>query len=134
MIPTLTISADPALLNHAWVIHALRASYWGGDLTPLQVLRAIDRSLCFGAYVTNPREQVGYCRIVTDGVTFSTVTDLIVGEKWQHQGIGTALMRAALAHPEVAPTICVLQTRDATKFYTRLGFMKTTNVLKLNPT
>lgn len=116
------ISTDPARLDMRWVITTIRSSYWGEWLTPIQIMRACDHSLCFGAY-SEDGKQIGFARFVTDHATFSSLTDLVVDEQWQRKGVGTALMRHALDHPHIKTTICILSSRDARDFYAKFGFL-----------
>lgn len=111
----LEISTDQSRLDQGWVVREIRASYWGGNFTPLQIIRAMQRSLCFGAYVDG--KQVGYVRIVTDGSLFSSVCDVIVQEDMRGKGVGTALMTAAMEHYEVARTMCILRARPAAQLW-----------------
>jgi GNAT superfamily N-acetyltransferase len=128
------ISTDASLLDKEWVVDVIQSSYWGKRFTKDQLLRAIDTTLCFGVYMrTGNRQQLGFARILTDGVTLSSVTDLIVREGHRRLGLGTLLMKSVLAHPRVSPTICVLQSRDAVEFYQRIGFSSVTNVLTHDP-
>lgn len=115
------ISTDPARLDFSWIVPTIQRSYWGGHLSISAILRACDNSLCLGAYLEG--QQVGFLRILTDKAIISTVTDLIVSDQHQRKGIGTALMRWALAHPDVWKTSVILRTRDAEKFYAKLGFV-----------
>lgn len=122
-------------LDMRWVINAISTSYWGDWLTPMQIMRACDNSLCIGAY-TSPDEmkQIGLCRIVTDHATFSTITDMIVQYEHRRQGVGSAMLAEALAHPWVSKTACILQTRNATDFYERFGFRTVAgNVMMKSP-
>lgn len=115
------ISTDPKLLDVHWVIRQLRGSYWGAHLKPSQIEAAIQKSLCFGAYVDG--KQVGLVRVVGDGSIFSSVTDVIVQEDMRNQGIGHSLMAAVVAHPEVNHTYCILRAREpAWLFYFRHDF------------
>ena len=77
---------------------------------------------------------VGFMRVVTDGAIFSSITDCFVVREWQRQGIGSKLLARALSHPEIAPTICILATRDAEKFYERFNFRRQLHgVMKRDP-
>lgn len=107
---SIEISTDPKRLDIDWIVTQLRGSYWGGHLTPTQIAAAVSRSLCFGAYVDG--KQVGLVRVVTDGAIFSSVTDVIVQEDMRGKGIGSALIKAVVAHPEVGPTYCILRARE----------------------
>ena len=104
------ISTDPKRLDIDWIVTQLRGSYWGAQLRPEQIAAAVSRSLCFGAYVDN--KQVGLVRVVGDGNIFSSVTDVIVQEDMRGKGIGTALIKAVVAHPEVGSTYCILRARE----------------------
>jgi ribosomal protein S18 acetylase RimI-like enzyme len=127
------VSTDQSLLDRDWIIAAIQSSYWGGRFTEDQLLRAIETTLCFGIYTRTGCQQLGFARVLTDGITLSSVTDLIVREEHRRSGLGTMLMRSVLAHPRVSPTICVLQSRNAVGFYQRLGFCSVTNVLTHDP-
>lgn len=119
------------MLDREWIVATLRASYWGGWLTEPQINQAIDASLCFGLYTRGIAPlQIGFARAVTDGATFSSVMDVIIREGWRRQGFGTALMEEVVRHPLVAPTICVLDTRNAHRFYAKLGFLWAGHVMK----
>lgn len=112
------ISTDPKRLDIDWIITQLRDSYWGGHLKPEQIAAAVSRSLCFGAYADG--KQAGLVRVVTDGSIFSSITDVIVQENMRGQGIGTALMKAVVEHPEVKHTYSILRAREnAWLFYFR---------------
>jgi GNAT superfamily N-acetyltransferase len=138
MTPDFHVSIGLTQLDMTWVITTIRSSYWGERLSPIQIMRACDNSLCFGAYFNDSHlqagRQIGFCRVVTDRATFSSITDLIVDEINRHRGVGTALMEAVVSHPWVSPTICVIQSRDAVGFYAKFGFESGThNVLKRDP-
>ena len=114
--PAFTVSADPARLDVAWIVHSILGSYWGGRLAGAQVRAALQGSLCFGAYADG--KQIGLVRVLTDGAIVSTVTDVFVQEEWRGKGVGTALMTAAMAHPSVAGTLCILRARaEAAMWY-----------------
>lgn len=133
---SVTISMEGNVVDLAWVCDQLHGSYWGAWLTDEQILGAIENSLCFWAHHYDGVEAVpvGFCRVVTDGFTFSSVTDLLVAREFQRQGIGTRLLQAALEHPKVSPTVCILSTRDAASFYAKFGFERQLiGVLKRSP-
>lgn len=113
--PAFTVSSDPARLDVAWVVHSLQGSYWGGHLAAGQIRAALHGSLCFGAYLG--AQQIGLVRILTDGAIISTVCDVFVEEAHRGKGIGTALMTAAMEHPSVAGTICILRARPAAQLW-----------------
>ncbi len=128
----LEISSDPARLDFGWLTRTLQHSYWGEHLSVASILKACDHSLCLGAYLEG--QQVGFLRIITDRAIISSVTDLIVSDRHQRKGVGTALMRSALAHPDVWKTSVILRTRDAAEFYAKFGFVPIGGgVMQLDP-
>jgi len=102
---------------HAWRTGA----YWSRGI-PRKVLdRAIDGSLCFG--VITDGETVGFARVVTDRATFAWLCDVFVDEAHRGGGVGTQLMDAVMAHPDLqALRSFLLATRDAHGLYERYGF------------
>lgn len=128
------ISTINANLDLTWVIKSLRASYWGGWMTPDQIVRAADNSLCFGAYEADTGQQIGFARVVTDRAVSSIVNDVIVAPEWRGKGVGRSMLEALVRHPAVAPTICILASRDAAGFYAKFGFVPIGgDVLKRDP-
>ena len=116
------ISTDPAHLDRE-AIHAFlsRESYWALGISREVVDRAIEGSIPFGAYVAGA--QVGFARAVTDGATFAWVADVFVLRTHRGRGIGTQIVEAVLAHPQVRGARNVLLgTADAHDFYIPHGF------------
>jgi GNAT superfamily N-acetyltransferase len=121
-VPAVDISSDPARLDRDLVHGFLsRESYWALGIAREVVDRAIDGSIPFGAYL--PEGQIGFARAVTDGATFAWVADVFVLGAHRGQRIGTRLVEAVLAHPQVSGARNVLLgTADAHGVYTPLGF------------
>ncbi len=122
------VSTDPTLLEREWLLLRMCDTYWGkGFYTAESFRAACDGSLCFGIYRRLPTmaekiTQVGFARVVTDSALTSVVTDVYVEDVYRNRGLGSTLMKAVLAHPRVAPTICVLATKDRASFYEKHGF------------
>ena len=115
------ISLDPDWLDVAMIHHFLSESaYWAKGRSLATVQRAIDNSLCFGAYVDG--RQVGLARVVTDYATFAWVADVFVLEAFRGQGVGKALMQAVQDHPDLRELRILLATRDAHGLYAQFGF------------
>lgn len=104
-------------------VHAMLAdSYWAKGVSREEVERAArNSSLVVGAYVGD--ELVGYLRVVSDKVTFGWISDVVVDPAYQRRGIGKAMVRYALRHPEHQGfRRWVLKTRDAQGVYAACGF------------
>jgi GNAT superfamily N-acetyltransferase len=106
----------------------LAATYWVPGIGRDQVERAARNSaLVIGAFLVEGI-QIGYARVVSDKTRFGYFCDVVVEEAWRGRGIGRAMMRHALGHPEFATvTTWTLSTRDAHQVYAPLGFLPVTD-------
>lgn len=106
---------------HRWLS---AESYWAQNRTRDDVARSIANSVAFGAY--DAAGQVGFARLVTDGVTFAWLCDVFVDTAHRGHGVGKELVRAAVAHADACGLrITVLATRDAQELYARYGGFRT---------
>jgi N-acetylglutamate synthase-like GNAT family acetyltransferase len=85
------------------------------------VERAIECSICFGAYERD--RQLAFARVITDGAGFAWLADVFVTGDQRSRGLGKQLIAFVMAHPELQ-TIrrFMLATRDAHDLYARFGF------------
>ncbi len=118
------ISTDPARVDVAEVHRFLsEESYWATG-RPLDVQqRAIEHShLVVGAYAPGGA-QVGFARMVTDLATWAWLCDVYVLPAARAGGLGTAMVRTIVEHPDVADIKTqFLATRDAHELYAKLGY------------
>jgi GNAT superfamily N-acetyltransferase len=103
---------------HEW----LSSAYWSSGVSREVIERAIrGSSLVVGAYLRN--EQVGIVRVVSDKASFGWLCDVFVDEDHRRQGLGRALVKFALEHPEhQGLRRWLLATKDAQEVYAALGF------------
>lgn len=109
-------------MNFDVVTSMLSGSYWCTGIRKDEVIMAARNSaLLAGAFVNN--QQVGYARIISDKSRFAYLLDVIVDENYRRQGIGQALVKYIMDHPEVKDVYqWLLITRDAHGVYRKLGF------------
>ncbi len=124
MPPALEFSADPARLDrgrvHAWLA---TESYWAAGRTRESHDAAVDASRNFGVYDAETGEQLGYARVITDGVTFAWLCDVFVAADARGRGIGVALIEGVVG--ALAPLDLkriALTTADAHGLYEKFGF------------
>lgn len=122
MIPEYRITEDPAAIEsevlHRWLSEE---SYWARGRTRDTVERSLANSMCFGAL--HDDELVGFARVVTDRATFAWLCDVFVTPAHRGRGVGSALVAAAVGHPDLAGLQrMVLATADAHDLYRRFGF------------
>ena len=72
-MPEYFVSTDQSLIDIEYVVASLRSTYWASERTRDVIVASLASSICFGAYDTASKEQVGFARVVTDGATFSLV-------------------------------------------------------------
>ncbi|HJW08223.1 MAG TPA: GNAT family N-acetyltransferase [Holophagaceae bacterium] len=121
------ISLDKARLQLEVIHGFLAESYWAKGIPKETVARAIEGSLCVGAYAGDGR-QVGFARLITDMATFGYLADVFVVPEHRGQGLSVAMVKAFLDLPEVQGMRRLsLVTRDAHGVYARLGFTPLAN-------
>jgi len=95
-------------------------SYWARNRSLEQVSKSIERSLCFGLFHRN--NQIGFARVVTDGVTMFYLCDVIITEKYRGKGLGKVLMDAVFSSGEIQGLFGMLMTKDAHGLYRKYDF------------
>jgi ribosomal protein S18 acetylase RimI-like enzyme len=102
--------------------HLLSGAYWSTGITRRDVEHGFRNStIVVGAY--SGATQVGCARIVSDKTRFAFVMDVIVAEDHRRRGLGRAMVRFLLEHPELALVYrFALVTNDAQGVYAGLGF------------
>jgi N-acetylglutamate synthase-like GNAT family acetyltransferase len=97
------------------------ASYWAKGRPRADVERTIANSLCFGAYRRG--QQIAFGRVLTDYAIIGYIADVFVIPGCRGQGVGKALVRAIVEHPDIADLqVLLLRSTDARPFYAQFGF------------
>jgi GNAT superfamily N-acetyltransferase len=117
-----TISTDKSRLDVAMIHRYLsEESYWAKNIPRDLVERAIENSICFGAY--DGDRQIGFARVVTDRVVFAYVGDVFVLDSYRGRGVSKQLMQAMRDHPDLRRLRrWHLLTLDAHGLYRQFGF------------
>jgi GNAT superfamily N-acetyltransferase len=118
----LVLTDDRLLLDlptiHGWLCDE---AYWSLGRTFRQVADSLRRSDVYG--VLHDGKQVGFARVITDGVVFAYICDVFVAAANRGQGIGGWLVERILADLRGKGVKQVLlATRDAHSLYQRSGF------------
>ncbi len=108
------------------VVHAfLSRSYWAAGRERGVNDELIDSAALVVGLYRGPT-QIGYCRVVSDFRTVAYLADVFVHEAHRGLGLGIALVRFALDHPDLAHARkWLLHTRDMHALYARAGFGET---------
>ncbi len=118
------ISTDPARLDVERVYQYLAyESYWATGRAREMIERSIANSLVFGIY--KGKQQVGFCRVVTDYATFAWLCDVFVLEPFRGLGLSKWMMEVVTSHPELQDMQrWMLGTKDAQELYRKYGFIE----------
>jgi GNAT superfamily N-acetyltransferase len=124
MTRTYRFSSDPSEIDVPRVVSWLsQESYWAQGRTDETHRAAMAGSRNYGAYDPESGAQVGYARVITDGVTFGWLCDVFVDPDLRGAGVGSALMSGII--DDLAPLSLkrtALFTDDAHGLYERFGF------------
>ncbi|PSK92609.1 GNAT family N-acetyltransferase [Taibaiella chishuiensis] len=122
-IDNLLISADKAKIDARVVHHFLdQESYWARGIPFDTVVRAIEHSICLGAYLPDGT-LAGFGRMITDQATFAYLADVFVQPAYRGQGISKALMQVFCdMADEFGLRRFLLTTQDAHGLYHQYGF------------
>jgi GNAT superfamily N-acetyltransferase len=129
------ITDDVASLDFATVHGWLTASYWSPGVSLEKVQKAARHSaLVVSAWhrKDSSNVQVGYCRVVSDQTRFAWLADVYVDSAHRGRGLGRAIVKFALTHPDLADVrFWLLGTQDAQGVYAALGFTSPTHPERL---
>lgn len=116
------ISTDKGKLNKQKIHEEVSSTYWGKGRTWEETQMTIEKSICFGMFDKND-EQIAYARMMTDGLVFAYIMDVVVFDPNKGKGLGKKLIQHILDRPDVKQVNTVaLKTLDAHSFYESLGF------------
>ena len=96
-------------------------SYWARGRSRADVERSIrEAARLVGLYEDS--RQVGFARVISDGVQMSHLCDVYVLERYRGRGFGIELVREAVENGPHSELGWTLATKDAHGLYERFGF------------
>ncbi len=113
---------DPARVDLPEVTRFLSTeSYWARGRSAEAIARSIRAAArVVGLYVSG--RQVGFARVVSDGVAFAYLADVYVLAEHRGRGLGEELVREAIEGGPHGGLMWLLHTADAHGLYAKLGF------------
>jgi ribosomal protein S18 acetylase RimI-like enzyme len=115
------------------ILDLLQATYWLGEVPRAEIGHAVLASTAAVAARDNQGAVVAFARAVSDGKC-AWIYDVAVVPELRSHGLGRELMTVLLDHPAVRSARHVrLTTRDAERFYRRLGFVELADVPRYSP-
>ena len=128
MTTELRFSADTADIDHDRVhLWLSEESYWARG-RPREIHdAAVANSRNYGVF-DESGEQLGYARVITDGVTFAWLCDVFVAEAARGRGAGVRLISGIVDDLEpLGIKRMALFTEDAHGLYEKFGFAQLTD-------
>lgn len=104
------------------IVRLLRTTYWAEKRPVENIEKSVKNSKCYGLYIEENANLVGFARIITDYATNYYLSDVIIDEKYRSRGLGKALVSHIVSSPELKGLRGILVTRDAQKLYSQYGF------------
>jgi GNAT superfamily N-acetyltransferase len=96
-------------------------SYWAKGRPRSEVERLVRESTrVVGLYKDGA--QIGFCRALSDGVSFAYLADVYVLDEHRGRGLGLELVREMVENGPHAQRKWLLHTRDMHRLYAKLGF------------
>lgn len=93
---------------------------WPGDYDVRRMQLALDKTINITAW--DDKKLIGCIRILSDGYLFGTISEILVLNEYQKQGIGKELMQRAA---EISPTSLFFGAQpEAEGFYEKLKIEK----------
>jgi predicted N-acetyltransferase YhbS len=96
-------------------------SYWAAG-RPRETVERLVREATRIVGLYHQRQQVGFSRAVSDGVSFAYLADVYVLPEHRGRGLGVELVREMVENGRLADVKWVLHTSDAHDLYRRFGF------------
>ena len=112
----------------------LHRTDWAKDRTEELIRKSMENACPYGLFLSDciseggKDRQIGFARVLTDGVTTFYLMDLVIEEAYRGQGFGTIMMNQIMK--ENGHLYGMLHTQIAKAFYERYGFREIGNTKK----
>ncbi|MDD1414008.1 GNAT family N-acetyltransferase [Dolichospermum sp. ST_con] len=112
------------------LVELYKNEFWSHNRTYQGVIKMLAASDIIIALVTEQKELIGFCRILTDFVYRGVIYDVIVKPSYRKIGFGAKLLDEVVNHPQLkeVENIALFCLPEMIPFYQRWGF---TDVVKL---
>ncbi|WP_350288595.1 GNAT family N-acetyltransferase [uncultured Croceitalea sp.] len=128
MSKEINVSRNKTMLDIDFIYNYLSMeSYWAKGRSREDVVKSIENSICFGVF-NEEQSQIGFARVITDGVVFAWIMDVFITDDYRERGIAKKLIKEVVNVPELKNVNGIgLRTNDAHGLYEKFGFKKIEN-------
>lgn len=109
-------------MDLAQVMALLKETYWAADRSAQQVEKSMEHSRCYGIYLQEAKQLVGFARVISDFATTYYLCDVVIASRYRGNGLGKALVAHIEQQPEYQGLRGILITRDAHSLYEKFGY------------
>lgn len=121
--PKIQITTDKSQLQVEFIHAELTKQYWSIGIPRSVVVASIANSMCFGIYLEENQQQIGFARVISDFATFAYLADVFVQKEFQGRGYAKRLLLEIMGHPNLQNLRrWMLATHDAHGLYQQFGF------------
>jgi predicted GNAT family N-acyltransferase len=106
-------------------LHTLtKKMWWSTDRTREDIVTMIKLCIPFAVIDNNTQHLVGFARVLTDGIRYAYIYDLMTEEDLRGIGIGKLIMQTILLHPALSQVKYFELTcaPNMINYYTKFGF------------
>ncbi|HSX22790.1 MAG TPA: GNAT family N-acetyltransferase [Gaiellaceae bacterium] len=105
-------------------VHAfVSTSYWA-EGRPRETVERLVREATRVVGLYKDGAQIGFCRAITDGVSFAYLADVYVLPDHRGRGLGIELVKEMVEQAQFPKVKWLLHTRDMHRLYEKIGFGK----------
>ncbi len=105
-------------------VHAFISTAYWAEGRPRETVERLVREASRVVGLYKDGAQVGFCRAVTDGVSFVYLADVYVLPEHRGKGLGVKLVREMVERAPFPKLKWLLHTRDMHRLYEKVGFGK----------
>jgi len=126
--PDYSLKSGVQEMDFVKVTGMLAGAFWCKGIQIDEVKKgALNSALVVGAFLPGVG-QIGFARVISDKTRFAYILDVIVDEPYQRMGVGQALMRYILSHPDLEDVYqWFLVSSTARGVYGKVGFKALSN-------
>lgn len=103
-------------------VHAFVSTAYWAEGRPRETVERLVREASRVVGLYKDGAEVGFCRAITDGVSFAYLADVYVLPEHRGRGLGIELVKEMVEQAQFPKVKWLLHTRDMHRLYEKVGF------------